>query len=76
MEILKKTLGVIWLILGPVAILYMIYRANYEMSTVSESQAVETNLFWIIVITIFIPIAIGFVVFGWYALKGEYQDEY
>jgi hypothetical protein len=28
---------------------------------------------WIIIITIFIPIAIGFMIFGWYALKGEYN---
>ncbi|MEY2639633.1 MAG: hypothetical protein RIR90_1115, partial [Bacteroidota bacterium] len=28
---------------------------------------------WIIIITIFTPIAIGLVIFGYYAMKGEYD---
>ncbi len=28
---------------------------------------------WIIIITIFTPIAIGLTIFGWYAWKGEYD---
>lgn len=73
MNTLKKSLGIIWILLGPAAIIYMLYRAIYEMRTISGPQATETNLFWIIIITIFIPIAVGFVIFGWYAIRGEYQ---
>ncbi len=29
---------------------------------------------WIIIITIFTPIAIGLMIFGWYAVKGEYEN--
>jgi hypothetical protein len=28
---------------------------------------------WIIIITIFTPIAVGLMIFGYYALKGEYD---
>lgn len=74
MNTLKKLLGIVWILLGPAAIIYMLYRAIHEMNTVSTHQATETIMFWIISIAIFIPIAIGFMIFGWYAIKGEYHD--
>jgi len=30
---------------------------------------------WIIIIAVFTPIAIGLMIFGWYAWKGEYNGE-
>ena len=34
---------------------------------------INNPVIWIIIIAIFTPIAIGLMIFGWYALKGEYD---
>jgi len=73
MNEIKKFTGIIWLILGPILIIGMIYRAFEEITKASEKNYQETLLFWAIVIIIFIPIASGLTLFGFYALKNEYE---
>jgi len=34
---------------------------------------IDTKIQWIVFVVIFIPIAIGLMMFGWYAFKGEYN---
>jgi len=48
------------------------YFAMDRLSSPDASQ--EDYVFWIVIVTIFIPIIIGFVLFGYYAFKGEYND--
>ncbi|HZX74941.1 MAG TPA: hypothetical protein VFE57_10995 [Cyclobacteriaceae bacterium] len=69
---LKRILGVIWILAGLGLAAYMPYRAISKLTTPAAST--EDFVFWIVVVTIFIPIIIGFILFGYYAVKGEYAD--
>jgi hypothetical protein len=73
MNAIKKAAGFIWLILGPASIIALLYRAIHEFSTLPAEKLQEARVFWIVIILIFIPIALGFTIFGWYAIKGEYD---
>ena len=88
MNKLKQYLGVLWMLLGPAAILLMIWQAYdkvtlaYAVADLPASNAAKANavgiasntlLQWSIIIAIFLPIAIGMVLFGKYAWQGEYD---
>jgi len=70
MNNLKRMLGFLWMLIGPAAIIFLIYEA---IKKIADNPVQDVYLPWIIIITIFTPIAIGFVIFGWYAVKGEYD---
>lgn len=74
MKALKKILGLFWIILGPLAVGLMAWQAWDKISK-AEVGIAQTNtaLQWGIILLIFIPIAIGLVIFGKYALSGEYD---
>ncbi|MEJ5993977.1 DUF6814 family protein [Pedobacter sp. Du54] len=74
MNALKRALGIVWIILGPTAIVFMFIQAWDKVSKapVGITQT-NTALQWGIILLIFIPIAIGLVIFGRYALSGEYE---
>jgi hypothetical protein len=73
MNAIKKILGIAWIALGLVALFYLIKTAAAE---IARNPVSSTKLQWGIFIGIFIPIAFGLVLFGYYALKGEYSDGY
>ena len=70
MNTIKKYLGILWIIIGPLAIYYLIKTAAEQ---IAKHPVIDTKIQWIVFVVIFIPIAIGFIIFGWYALKGEYD---
>lgn len=70
MNNIKKIAGIIWIVAGPLAIYYLIKTAASE---ISKKPVIDTKIQWGIFIGIFIPIAAGFMIFGYYALKGEYD---
>lgn len=70
MNQLKRIAGIIWFLLGPVAIYYLIKTAASE---ISKKPVLDTKIQWAVFIIVFVPIAIGMMIFGWYALKGEYD---
>jgi hypothetical protein len=70
MNQLKRFAGIIWLLLGPVAVFYLIRTAALE---ISKKPVIDTKIQWGVFVVVFIPIAIGMMIFGWYALKGEYD---
>ena len=70
MNLVKRYAGLLWMIMGPVAIFYLIKTSAEE---ITKKPVIDTKIQWIVFVAIFIPIAIGLVVFGWYALKGEYD---
>ncbi len=73
MDTLKRILGLVWALLGPAVIIGMVWRAATELGQVKPEKVQETYIFWIIVIAIFVPIAIGLTLFGLYALRNEYK---
>lgn len=71
MHALKKILGIIWLLAGPVIIYFLVHGAIANIDT-AGTKDINNPIIWVIIIAIFTPIAIGLMIFGWYALKGEY----
>mgnify|MGYP000865790593 CR=1 FL=1 len=72
MDSLKKTLGWLWLIAGPAFIIFLI-KGAIDNIDLNGKKEINDPVIWIIILLIFLPIAMGFVVFGWYAIKGEYN---
>ena len=72
MNNLKKVLGVVWLILAPAVIWFLVDRAIIHIDTAGKKD-INNPVIWIIIIIIFTPIAIGLMIFGWYAFRGEYD---
>jgi predicted Na+-dependent transporter len=70
MDQIKRAAGIIWMLLGPVAIYYLIKTALEE---IAQKPVLDTKIQWGVFVIVFIPIAIGMVIFGWYAFKGEYD---
>ncbi|WP_138479097.1 DUF6814 family protein [Dyadobacter bucti] len=71
---LKKILGLLWMLLAPVIILFLFMQAIDKIAGAAEGIArTNTTLQWSIIILIFIPICAGLAIFGFYAWKGEYD---
>ena len=70
MNTIKRFAGILWMILGPLAIFYLIKTA---MEEIAKKPVIDTKIQWLVFVVIFIPIAIGIMIFGWFALKGEYD---
>ena len=71
MNAIKKYLGIIWLLLAPVVIYFLVSGAITHINP-SGKKDINNPVIWVIIIAIFTPIAIGLMIFGWYAIKGEY----
>ena len=72
MNLVKKIMGLIWMILAPVIIYFLVKSAVYNISS-GGTKDINQPVPWIIIISIFTPIAIGLMIFGYYALRGEYD---
>jgi hypothetical protein len=72
MNTIKKYLGIIWLLLAPAVIYFLVSGAITNIDPAGNKD-INNPVIWIIIITIFTPIAIGLMIFGWYAWKGEYR---
>ncbi len=71
MNSIKKILGIVWLLAGPVVIYFLLHGAYVNIDPAGKKD-INNPVIWIIIIAIFTPIAIGLMIFGWYAFKGEY----
>ena len=72
MNTVKKYLGFIWFLLAPVVIYFLVSGATTHIDPHGKKD-INNPVIWVIIIAIFTPIAIGLMIFGWYALKGEYD---
>ncbi len=70
MNALKRISGILWIIAGPLAIFYLVRTA---ISEVNKKPVIDTKIQWAVFVIVFIPIAIGIIIFGFYAIKGEYD---
>jgi predicted Na+-dependent transporter len=70
MNTIKRALGILWILLGPLSIFFLIRTAAAE---ISKKPAMDTKVEWSVFVIIFIPVAIGLVLFGYYAATGEYD---
>ena len=72
MNSIKRVLGIVWMILGPVVVYFLVSGAIANINPEGKKD-INNPVIWIIIIAIFTPIAIGLMIFGWYAFKGEYD---
>ena len=72
MNYIKKYLGIIWLLIAP-AVIFFLASGAMKYIDLKGTKDINNPVIWIIIITIFTPIAIGLMIFGWYALNGEYD---
>ena len=70
MNTLKRISGILWIIAGPLAIFYL---AKTALSEINKKPVIDTKIQWAVFVIVFIPIAIGIIIFGFYAVKGEYD---
>lgn len=72
MNSLKKILGLVWMAAGPVLVYFLVSGAIENIDT-SGKKEINNPVIWCIIILIFLPIAVGLSIFGWYAWKNEYE---
>lgn len=73
MNRIKKYLGLLWMVLGPV-FLFMLMKSAFDNIIIGGKADINNPVPWIIIITVFTPVAIGLSIFGYYAWKGEYDS--
>ena len=73
MNAFKKFLGIFWLLIAPLVIYALIDGAIQNIDPAGKKD-INNPVIWIIIIAIFTPIAIGLMIFGWYAFRGEYDQ--
>jgi MFS family permease len=67
----QRLAGLLLLALAPV-LLYLLVKGAVHNIDLQGSKDINKPIPWIIIIAVFTPIAIGLMVFGWYAWKREY----
>jgi hypothetical protein len=73
MNAVKRILGIIWLLLAPAVIYFLVDRAIVHIDPTGKKD-INNPVIWVIIIGIFTPIAVGLMIFGWYAFRGEYDQ--
>ncbi|WP_343522551.1 DUF6814 family protein [Pedobacter sp.] len=74
MNTLKKFLGLVWMVLGPLTMAFLFIQAIDKVGlTHTDIERTNTILQWAIILFIFLPISLGLMIFGFYAWKGEYN---
>jgi uncharacterized Tic20 family protein len=73
MNAFKRYFGLLFLIIAPFIIYELVSGAIANIDTAGKKD-INNPVIWIIIIAIFTPIAVGLVIFGWYAFRGEYDN--
>lgn len=60
------------MLIAPAIIFFLVKSAVFNINS-GGTKDINQPVPWIIIITIFTPIAIGLMIFGYYAMKGEYD---
>ena len=71
MNSIKKYLGLVWIFLA-IASYSILLKTTIEQ--INAKPTTDTIIQWSIFAIIFLPIAIGLVIFGWLAWKGAYEQ--
>ena len=72
MNSVKRILGYLWILIAVASIVILVVGAIRNID-LQGSADINKPVPWIIIIGIFTPIAIGLIIFGYYALKDEYK---
>jgi hypothetical protein len=63
-------MGLVWMVVGVVVYIILLKTA---VDQISAKPLMDTIVQWSIFTIIFLPITIGFLIFGWLAFKGAYD---
>jgi hypothetical protein len=72
MGVIKRYIGLLLLLIAPFVIYELVAGAVANIDATGKKD-INNPVIWVIIIAIFTPIAIGLVIFGWYAFRGEYD---
>jgi len=72
MNSLKKIMGIVWMLLGPAVIIFLVMGAVQHIDS-NGTKDINKPIPWAIIIGIFTPISIGLMIFGYYSIRGEYS---
>jgi hypothetical protein len=72
-NLIKRYFGLLFLLIAPFIIYELVQGAINNIDAAGKKD-INNPVIWIIIIAIFTPIAIGLVIFGWYAYRGEYDQ--
>ena len=72
MNILKRLVGILCMLIAPAIVIVLLIGVINNIDA-AGSHDINKPIPWIIIISIFTPIAVGLMIFGWYAWKGEYE---
>jgi hypothetical protein len=72
MNNLKKYLGIVWMVLAPLIVIFMGWQAWEKIGLATGAAKANVALQWVIIMAVFIPICIGFFIFGKYSFEGAY----
>ena len=65
MNTVKKFLGLVWMVLGPLAMTFLVIQAIEKVGLTHTSiERTNTILQWGIILFIFFPISLGLMIFG------------
>jgi hypothetical protein len=71
MNTIKKYLGLLWIVVA-VSTYSILLKTSIEQ--INAKPVADTIIQWSIFAIIFLPIAIGMIIFGWLAWKGAYEQ--
>ena len=71
MNSIKRMAGIVWMLAAVVAIWFLFTRAGAELS--AEKVTPDKKIFWYSILPVYVPLMLGLALFGWFALKGEYD---
>ena len=72
MKWIKRYLGILLSLLAPFIIYQLIHGASVHIQSDGKKD-INNPVVWFIIIGVFTPIALGLMIFGWYAFRGEYD---
>ncbi|MEY4113416.1 MAG: hypothetical protein RLZ76_109 [Bacteroidota bacterium] len=70
MNRIKRIAGLIWVLVAVVAYIILLQTA---LTQINAKPTTDTIIQWSIFAVIFLPIAIGLIIFGWLAWQGDYD---
>lgn len=70
MNQIKRFAGILWILTSLAALYFLITTA---LSEIERKPLLDTKIQWGVFVIVFLPIAFGMMVFGYFAWKGEYD---
>ena len=71
MNTIKRLSGIVWIVLAFAAIWFLFSRAGAELSAANVKP--DKKIFWYSILPVYTPLMLGLALFGYYALKGDYD---